>query len=101
MNSIDSPNAFAEETSQNSEYEDQSAYRDDSTGESAAAVAPFDVPGSIEELVAQLDSAGRNNSQRPAIIANALDTPFEVSILIDRIVSSMGTMSTDERFSNG
>lgn len=93
--------SFVDETEQEREYEDQSAFRDDSTGESVAADSQFAVPGSIEELVAQLDSAGRNNSQRPEIIANASETPFEVSILIDRIVSSMGTMNTDERFSNG
>lgn len=93
--------AFSDETEQEGEDESESEIQDDSLGDSSPAGSQFDVPADIQELVAQLDSAGRNNGLRSEIIAGASQTPFEASILIDRIVSSMGMMNADDRYTNG
>jgi len=81
------------------EYEDSSALYDDRR--SAVAGPPLTVPSTIEELVAQLDAVGRNSNKQPEIIANAANTIFEVTILIDRIVSSIGLLDVDEQHANG
>ncbi len=61
----------------------------------------FARPATIGELVTQLESVGRHSTQRNEIIANAASKTYEVAVLIDRIVSSMGTMNFGERFANG
>jgi hypothetical protein len=81
------------------EYDDSSAFDDDTRDVHSGP--PLTIPSNIEELVAQLDAVGRNSNKQPDIIANAVDTIFEVSIVIDRIVSSIGSLDVDEQHANG
>ena len=64
-------------------------------------VRSFSVSTTIGQLVQQLDSVGRNNNLRTEIIAEACKQSYEVSVVIDRIVSSMGTIGGGEADANG
>ena len=48
-----------------------------------------------------MGSVGRNNNLRAEIIAESSERSYEVSVVIDRIVSSLGTVSLGEADTNG
>ena len=64
-------------------------------------VRSFSVSTTIQQLVQQLGSVGRNNNLRAEIIAESSERSYEVSVVIDRIVSSLGTVSLGEADTNG
>ena len=64
-------------------------------------VRSFPVSTTITQLVQQLDSVGRNNNLRTEIIAEACKQSYEVSVVIDRIVSSLGTIGGGAAVANG
>ncbi len=64
-------------------------------------VRSFPVSTTIQQLVQQLGSVGRNNNLRAEIIAESSERSYEVSVVIDRIVSSLGTVSLGEADTNG
>jgi hypothetical protein len=71
------------------------------TQESDDSVRSFSEPDSIEELLEQLTSVGRNNNLRNEVIATAHGVEMDVAVVIDRIVSSLGTMNTESGYQNG
>jgi len=73
----------------------------DAGREPADASFSFPAPASILELVQQLSSVDRHNSVRADIIAGAATEEFDVSVLIDRIVTSIGTMNVGPNYENG
>ncbi len=89
-------------TAPGSEWEKPSkAALSDAGGESADASFSFPAPTSILELVQQLASVDRHSSVRAGIIAGAATEEFDVSVLIDRIVTSIGTMNVGLDYENG
>ena len=79
------------------------------------AVAPteFDYLGDTEDaanedmssdllaLVASLNAASRHGSERGDIVANASGQIFDAAIIIDRVTSLMGSMTSDPRYEFG
>lgn len=68
---------------------------------SAGGVRSLPESTAIQQLVHQIGSVGRNNNLRAEMIAEASGRSYEVSVVIDRIVSSLGTLSADGVDANG
>jgi hypothetical protein len=64
-------------------------------------VRSFNEPDSIEELLEQLASVGRNSNLRNEIIAAAHEAELDVAVIIDRVVTSLGTLNSDSGYQNG
>ncbi len=74
------------------------------TPESAAAgetSVVTNIPTTMQELLSCLNEVGRNHSLRTQIITNAAGAVFDVSVVVDRIVASVGILGSDSFFSNG
>ena len=69
----------------------------DDTANAAHQVPPSD----IFELAERLNAAPRHGNERGDIIANATGQIFDAAIVIDRVTSLMGSMTSDPRYEFG
>ncbi|GEM_PF-520024 len=65
------------------------------------AAGSFPVPASMLELMQQLAAVDRHNNLRAEIVAAAAASEYDVSVQIDRIVTSIGTMNVGPGYENG
>jgi hypothetical protein len=59
------------------------------------------VPTSMLELWQQLNSVSRNNNLRQDIIKSVAGSQFDVSLIVDRVATSIGAVITAAEYSNG
>ncbi len=59
------------------------------------------IPASMVDLIRQLDSVNRNNNLRQEIINRVSGMPLDVSVIVDRVVTSIGAAMLAEEYSNG
>lgn len=79
----------------------RTAARSESMEPSGGHASGFPPSITMQELVQQLGSIGRNNTLRTEMIAAASGRSYEVSVVIDRIVSALGTLTSDGSDANG
>lgn len=53
------------------------------------------------ELVAELNTAPRHGNDRPDIVSSASEAIFDAVVIVDRVISSMGTLNSDPRYEYG
>ncbi|MEZ6035032.1 MAG: hypothetical protein R3C17_18210 [Planctomycetaceae bacterium] len=53
------------------------------------------------ELVAELSAAPRHGNERPDIVSRASGAFFDAVVIVDRVISSMGTLNSDPRYEYG
>ncbi len=94
------PDIAVESATQNRRYEGSD--RGEFTGDESAATlsAGSLVPGLLK-LVAELNAAPRHGSERPAIVNRVSGVMFDAVVIVDRVISSMGTLNSDPRYEYG
>ncbi len=87
-NSIARPNGYG--SAAESGYSDVTANAADQTP-----------PSDIFALAARINAAPRHGNERPDIVADSAGQVFDASIVIDRVTSLMGSMTSDPRYEFG